>query len=280
MVIAERFTGTSVRRKEDPRILSGRGNYVADVDLPGMLHATFLRSPVAHARIRSIDAGAARHAPGVIAVYTGDDLAPLVEAGQVGITSKFHVPGPSFPILAIDKVRLVGDLVALVVAETRYLAEDACELIEVDYDDLPVIATAQQAFAPGAALIFDDVEGNIAGGPTTATHGDVDGAFADGDRTLRVTLHQHRHQNVPMETRGGVFSYDNETEELSVWIASQGVHTVRDTLAERTGIPIDKIRVRTGDVGGSFGLKIGAYREDVACAAASKQLVRPVKWIE
>ena len=280
MVIAERFTGTSVRRKEDPRILSGRGNYVADVELPGMLHATFLRSPFAHALIRNIDASAARQATGVVAVYTGDDMAPLVIAGQVGIAGRFHVPGPSFLAIATDKVRLVGDLVALVVAETRALAEDACELIDVDYDELPAIATAQQAFDPRAPLIFDDAAGNIAGGPNTTTHGDVDGAFANGDRTLQVTLHQHRHQNVPMETRGGVFSYDRETEELSVWIACQGVHNVRDLLAERTGIPVDKIRVRTGDVGGSFGLKIGAYREDVACAAASKQLGRPVKWIE
>jgi aerobic carbon-monoxide dehydrogenase large subunit len=280
MVIAERFTGTSVRRKEDPRILSGRGNYVADVELPGMLHATFLRSPFAHARIRSIDASAARHAPGVVAVYTGEDLAPLVVAGQVGIAGRFHVPGPSFIAIATDKVRLVGDLVTLVVAESRALAEDACELIEVDYDELPAIATAKQAFDPLAPLIFDDAEGNIAGGPNTVSHGDVDGAFANGDRIIRVTLHQHRHQNVPMETRGGVFSFEPDTEELSVWIACQGVHNVRDTLAELTGIPVEKIRVRTGDVGGSFGLKIGAYREDVACAAVSKHLGRPVKWIE
>ena len=212
MVIAERFTGTSVRRKEDPRILSGRGNYVADVELPNMLHATFLRSPVAHARIRRIDASAARHAPGVVALYTGADLAPLVVAGQVGIAGRFHVPGPSFFAIATDKVRLVGDLVALVVAESRALAEDACELIEVDYDELPAIVTAKQAFDPLAPLIFDDAAGNIAGGPGTTTHGDVDGAFAKGDRTLRVTLHQHRQQNVPMETRGGVFSYDGEIQ--------------------------------------------------------------------
>jgi carbon-monoxide dehydrogenase large subunit len=280
MVIAERFTGTSVRRKEDPRILSGRGNYVADIEMPGMVHATFLRSPFAHARIRGIDADAARQAPGVIAVYTGDDLAPLVDAGQVGIVAKFNVPGPQFPVIAIDKVRLVGDLVALVVAETRALAEDACELIEVDYEELPAIATATKAFAPEAPLIFDDAEGNVAGGPHTVTHGDVEGVFANGDRTMQVTLHQHRHQNVPMETRGGVFTYDAETGELEVWIACQGLCDVRDTLADRTRIPADKIRVRTGDVGGSFGLKIGAYREDVACAAVTKHIGRPVKWIE
>jgi carbon-monoxide dehydrogenase large subunit len=280
MVIAERFTGTAVRRKEDPRILSGRGNYVADIELPGMLHATFLRSPFAHARIRHIDASEARRAPGVVAVYTGEDLAPFVDIGQVGIVAKFNVPGPSFPIIAIDKVRLVGDLVALVVAETRALAEDACELIDVDYDELPAIASAERAFDPNAPLIFDDAAGNIAGGPNTVSHGDVDGAFAKGDRTLRVTLRQHRHQNVPMETRGGVFSYDRDTDELTVWIGCQGVHNVRDTLADRTRIPAENIRVRTGDVGGSFGLKIGAYREDVACAVAAKQLGRPVKWIE
>jgi len=239
MVIAERFTGTSVRRKEDARILTGRGTYVADIELPDMLHATFLRSPVAHARIRSIDASAARHAPGVIAVYTGADLAPLVVAGQVGIAGRFHVPGPSFFAIATDKVRLVGDLVALVVAETRALAEDACELIEVDYHVLPAIATAKQAFDPLAPLIFDDAAGNIAGGPNTVSHGDVEGAFANGDRTLRVNLQQHRHQNVPMETRGGVFSYEPATEELTVWIACQGVHNVRDTLAELTGIPAE-----------------------------------------
>ena len=142
------------------------------------------------------------------------------------------------------------------------------------------MATAAQALDPASPLIFEELGSNLAGAPTANTYGDVDGAFAAADRIVRTGLHQHRHQNVPMETRGGLFSYDLATEELLVWIAGQGVALVQSTLAARTGIPIEKIRVRTGDVGGSFGLKIGAYREDVACAAASKDLGRPVKWIE
>jgi carbon-monoxide dehydrogenase large subunit len=280
MAIAERFTGSSVRRREDPRILTGRGNYIADLQLPGMLHAAFLRSPFAHARIRSIDASEARNAPGVVAVYTGADLEPLVEAGPVGIGAMMGSPGPAFTMLATDKVRLVGDLVALVVAENRYLAEDAIELIDVDYEELQGIGTAEQALDPSNPVIFEEHGSNIAAGPITQTFGDVDAAFAAADRVVQATIRQHRHQNVPMETRGAVFSWDTEAEELNVWTACQGVHLVRNTLSARTGIPLEKIRVRTGDVGGSFGLKIGAYREDVACSAATRQLGRPIKWIE
>src|SRR5262249_4564086 len=173
MAIAERFTGASVRRKEDPRILTGQGNYIADMQLPGMAHAAFLRSPFAHARITAIDVSAAREAPGVIAIYTGPDMEPLLSSGPVGITAMMGVPGPKFTMLATDKVRLVGDPVALVIAETRYLAEDACELIDVEYDELPSVATAEQALDPSAPLIFEDLENNIAGGPANATHGDV-----------------------------------------------------------------------------------------------------------
>jgi carbon-monoxide dehydrogenase large subunit len=281
MVMAERYTGASVRRKEDPRILTGRGNYIADVTMPGMAHAAFLRSPFPHARILSIDASEARNAPGVVAVFTGADMEPLVSSGPLGVLAMMGGGGPPvFGMLATDKVRLVGDPVALVIADSRPLAEDACELIEVDYDELPGVATVAQALDPAAPLIFADLDSNIAVGPTANTYGDVDGAFAAADRIVRTRLHQHRHQNVPMETRGAIFSYDSATEELLVWIAGQGVALVQATLAARTGIPPEKIRVRTGDVGGSFGLKIGAYREDVVCAAASRVLGRPVKWIE
>jgi aerobic carbon-monoxide dehydrogenase large subunit len=281
MVIAERYTGASVRRKEDPRILTGRGNYIADVTMPGMTHAAFLRSPFPHARIRSIDASEAREAPGVVAVFTGADMEPLVSSGPLGVLAMMGAGGPPvFTMLATDKVRLVGDPVALVIADTRPLAEDACELIEVDYEELPGVATTDQALDPDAPLIFEDLDSNIAAGPIANTYGDVEGAFAAADRIVRTRLHQHRHQNVPMETRGAVLSYDSATDELLVWIAGQGVALVQSTLAARTGIPSEKIRVRTGDVGGSFGLKIGAYREDVVCAAASKVLGRPVKWIE
>jgi carbon-monoxide dehydrogenase large subunit len=281
MSIAERYTGASVRRKEDPRILTGQGNYIADVTMPGMVHAAFLRSPFPHARIVSVDATEARVAPGVIAVFTGADMEPLTSSGPLGVVAMMGPGGPPvFSMLATDKVRLVGDPVALVVADSRPLAEDACELIDVEYEELQGIATVAQALDPAAPLIFEDLDSNISVGPIANTYGDVKGAFAAADRIVHTRLDQHRHQNVPMETRGGVFSYDTATEELLVWIAGQGVALVQSTLAARTGIPLEKIRVRTGDVGGSFGLKIGVYREDVVCAAASRALGRPVKWIE
>jgi carbon-monoxide dehydrogenase large subunit len=278
VAIAQRFTGTSVRRPEEPRLLTGRGRYVADLDAPGMVHAAFLRSPLAHGRIDVIDATAARAAPGVLAVYTGDDLQELVTSGPVGVVARMDVPAPHFTVLATDKVRLVGDPIALVVAESRYLAEDACELIEVEYDELPAVATAEQGLDPSSPAIFEDHGSNVLMGPVTKEYGDVDFAFARADRVVRATLYQHRHQNVPMETRGGVFSFDRDTGELDVWMSCQGVDLIRRTLADRTAT--ERVRVRAGDVGGSFGLKIGAYREDVALAAAAKDLARPVKWVE
>jgi carbon-monoxide dehydrogenase large subunit len=278
MVVGERFTGTSVRRKEDPRILSGHGNYIADMQFPGMVHAAFLRSPFPHARLLSIDVSGAVELPGVVAVFTGEDMARLTTGGPDGVIALMGVPGPAFTVLATDKVRMVGDLVALVIAESRGLAEDACELIDVDYEELPAVVTSAQALDPSSAPLFDDLGTNVVMGPVSATYGDVEAAFARADRIVSTTLSQHRHQNVPMETRGAIFSYDPGTDELTVWMSCQGVEPVRTTIAQRTGI--EKVRVRAGDVGGSFGLKIGAYREDIACAAAAKLLERPVKWIE
>ena len=280
--VAERYTGASVARTEDRRILTGRGRYVDDVRLPGMVHAAFVRSPIAHARITGIDADAAREAPGVVAVLTGADLEPHVVSGAGAMAMMGMAGGqaPSFTLLATDKVRLVGDPVALVVAESRYAAEDACELVEVDYDDLPPVATAETALDPSSHPVFEDLATNVLTGPKTTTHGDVDGAFAAADRVVRASLRQHRHQNVPMECRGSVASFDPATGELTVHAATQGVHLVRMALSSQLGMPLEKVHVRAGDVGGSFGLKFGASREEVACAAASRLLGRPVKWIE
>ena len=202
-----------------------------------MIHASFLRSPFPHARIGGIDASAAREAPGVVAVYTGSDMEPHVRPGPLGVLAMTGGGGPAFTMLATDKVRLVGDPVALVIAETRYLAEDACELIEVDYEELPAAATVEQALDPGAPLIFEALGSNVAVGPIANTYGNVEGAFAAADRVVRTRLHQHRHQNVPMETRGGLFSYDPATEELLVWIAGQGVALVQTTLRQRPAYP-------------------------------------------
>lgn len=278
--VAQRYVGTPVQRTEDPRILTGRGRYVDDVDLPGMLHAAFARSPFPHARITSIDTGAARALPGVVAVYTGADLAARLQPGPYGIQMLMGSDRPAYSALATDKVRLVGDPYALVVADSRYVAEDAVELIEVDFEDLPAVASMAEALDPSRPPIFEDLGSNVLESAVLRTYGDVDGAFAAADRVVRATIAQHRHQNVPMETRGSVASYDPATQSLEVWIATQGVANVQSVLAGRLGMPAERVRVRAQDVGGSFGLKVAAGREDVAVAAASRELGRPVKWIE
>jgi aerobic carbon-monoxide dehydrogenase large subunit len=278
--VAQRYVGSSVERSEDPRILTGGGKYVDDVKLPGMAHAAFLRSPFAHATITSIDASLAREAEGVLLVYTGEELEALLAPGPYGIGVIMSMEKPAFSCLATDKVRLVGDLVAIVVAESRYLAEDATELIEVEYDELPPIATVEQAFDPSNPPIFEDLGSNVLVQSEPRSFGDVEGAFSRADHVLRVTISQHRHQNVPMETRGCVASYDPATERLLVWSANQGVHHHRKTISDRLRMDSEKVSIRTADVGGSFGLKIGGSREDVAVAAASRALGRPVKYIE
>ena len=278
--VGERFTGSSVKRMEDPSLLTGRAFFVADARLPGMLHASFVRSPLPHARVLSVDVSRALAAPGVVAVLDGPQMAKL--AAPHGVTGELGQAedGPAFSILATDKVRLVGDPVVLVVAEDRYLAEDACDLVEVDYEDLPPLVTAEQALAPGAALVFDSLPGNLVSAGERQEFGDVAKAFSRADLVVSAEIRQHRHQNVPMEGRGIVASFDKESGSLLVNAATQGVNTTRTALAEQLGLPLDKVRVQAFDIGGSFGLKFGASREEVAVCAASMMLARPVAWIE
>ena len=273
-----RFVGAKVQRVEDLRILTGRGRYVDDLQLPGMLHASFLRSPVAHARITGIDVSEARQAAGVAAVFTGEDIKAMTNPFAGG----FSLPGLKTPVyhaLATDKVRLVGDLVAIVVAETRGLAEDACELITVDYDPLPPVTTYAAALDPATPPLFADLADNVLY-RAASTHGDVDGAFAEADRVVRATFRQHRLANVPMETRGAVAHFDPGSGEFTYHAASQSPQGLRHHLSKAIGQPMDRMRVLCGDVGGAFGLKGFVHREDVALAAVSKRLGRPVKWIE
>lgn len=277
--VAQRFVGESVKRSEDKRILTGTGRYVDDVQLPGMLHAAFLRSPIAHGHITHADVSAARELPGVVAAYAGAEMQALLSerARPLGIFG----PAPvKFTLLGTDKVRLVGDPVAVVVAESRYIAEDALELIDIDYDELPPIATVEHALDPSRPPIFEDLGSNIVTEPSTNTHGDVAGAFARADRVVRASLKQHRHQNVPMECRGCVADYDAEAGTLVIHGSSQGVGIAKMVLASQLDLDRENIRVLAGDIGGSFGLKIGTSREEVATAALSKSLGVPVKWIE
>ncbi len=281
-IAAQRYTGASVKRSEDPRILAGRGRYIDDLKLPGMLHAAFVRSPLAHARVLAVDAAAARALPGVVAVLTGADLEAVTIPGQDPLFAMMAGPGPKpeYTLLATDKVRFAGDPVAVVVAESRYLAEDGCELVEVDYEGLPPVVSAAFALDPASPPLFANLGDNIIGPHKRSEFGDVAGVFAAADRVAEFRIDVHRHQNVPMEGRGCVASYDAGSGTLTVHAATQSVHVTRMGAAMRLGIDADKVRVVAGDIGGSFGLKIGASREELAVAAASRALGRPVKWVE
>ena len=281
-IAAERYTGASIKRSEDPRILTGAGRYVDDIKLPGMLHAAFVRSPMAHARVLSVDVSAARALPGVVAVLTGADLEAMTVPGPDALMALMGWAGPTpeFTLLATDKVRLVGDPVAVVVAESRYLAEDGCELVEVEYDDLPPVVDAAFALDPGSPPLFANLGDNIARTHSRHEFGDVSATFANADRVIDFHIDVHRHQNVPMEGRGCVASYDADSGVMTMHAATQSVHVTRIAVAMRLGMEQDKVRVLAGDIGGSFGLKIGASREELAVAAASRAVGRPVKWVE
>lgn len=281
-IVAERYTGASIKRSEDPRILTGQGRYVDDIKLPGMLYAAFARSPLPHARVATLDVSAARELPGVVAVFTGADIEAQTVPGPDLLSSMMGGGGPTpeYTLLATDKVRLVGDPVALVVAESRYLAEDGVELVEVDYEELPPVANADAALDPASVPLFANLGDNIARPTARNEFGDVASTFAGADRIAAFHIDVHRHQNVPMEGRGCVASYDAGTETMTVHAATQSVHVTRMAVAMRLGLDVDKVRVVAGDIGGSFGLKIGASREELAVAAASRALGHPVKWVE
>jgi carbon-monoxide dehydrogenase large subunit len=281
-IVAERYTGASIKRSEDPRILTGAGRYVDDIKLPGMLHAAFVRSPLAHGLVLSVDVTAARELPGVVAVLTGAELEAMTVPGPDPLMALFGAAGPipEFTLLATDKVRFMGDPVAIVIAESRYLAEDGCELVEVDYEDLPPVVTAAFALDPDSPPLFANLGDNIARAHSRHEFGDVSGTFARSDRVVDVHIDVHRHQNVPMEGRGCVASWDADLAAMTVYAATQSVHITRTGVATRLGIEPDQVRVLAGDIGGSFGLKIGASREELAVAAASRHLGRAVKWVE
>jgi aerobic carbon-monoxide dehydrogenase large subunit len=281
-IVAERYTGASIKRSEDPRILTGAGRYVDDIKLPGMLHAAFVRSPMAHARVLSVDVSAARALPGVVAAFTGADLEEITVPGPDALMALMGWAGPTpeFTLLATDKVRFAGDPVAIVIGESRYLAEDGCELVEVEYDDLPPVTNASFALDPSSPPLFDNLGDNIASPHSRSEFGDVSATFDDADRVMDFRVDVHRHQNVPMEGRACVASYDADLGFMTVHAATQSVHVTKIAIAMRLGMEQEKVRVLAGDIGGSFGLKIGASREELAVAAASRAVGRPVKWVE
>ena len=288
--MSSRIFGSGIRRREDPRLITGSATYTHDIVLPGMVHAAMLRSSHAHARITRIDTEKARTAAGVVAVYTGADtegaLAPTPCAWLLPDSELKIAP---YPCIAKDVVRYTGDIVAVVVAETPYQAYDALDLIEVDYEPLPVVIDPEKAAGADAPQLHakdingEDISGNQAFHWTVAGGGDLDAAFTEAESSgvvIKERILQQRLIPNAMEPRGAVAQYTRATGELTLWNTTQNPHIVRFLCSVVTGIPEDKLRVIAPEVGGGFGSKIAAYPADFVTVFCSKRLGRPVKWIE
>jgi carbon-monoxide dehydrogenase large subunit len=269
--------GKSLPRLEDDPLLRGRARFIDDLKLDGQLHVAFLRSPHASARIDRIDAVAARHSPGVVAVYTGTDLAGSCAPMRVHLTT----PGalaPDRPIIATDRVRFVGEIVAAVVAGSRYEAEDAVELIQVNFEPLPAVTTFEDALREGAPLVHDSVPKNLyfLG---HRTMGDVEKAFAAADVVVEGEVSHPRVSAAPMEGRGVVASIDGSGGVVT-WSSTQAPHIVAEAIVESLNLDDDRVRVVAPDVGGGFGLKAHVYVEEILLSWIALQLQETVKWIE
>jgi len=279
--MTRRWFGARIARVEDRPLLTGRGRYVDDIHLPGMLHAAFVRSPLPHAAIRGIDAAAARAMPGVEAVLTLADLAPHLTTQRLplGFRSKELPDGCTPWVLANDEVCYVGEAVAVVIADSRYRAEDAAAAVEVDYDPLPAIASLADATAPGAPPARLAMKS-----PELArikqSYGDIAGAFANAAHTVSVSLSQHRGVAHPIEGRGLVARWEAADDLLTLWDSTQQSHEIRSFLCEMLGLSENQVRVAAPEVGGGFGSKYIFYAEEATVATAARILRRPVKWIE
>ena len=270
-----RYAGARVARIEDPRLLTGQGTYVDDVQRPGMLHACFVRSPFARARIEHIDTSAALALPGVHAVFTAEDLNPDVHTLE--FTAWRGVPDSRRPPLAEDEGRFVGDPVAMVVAVDRYVAEDAAELVDVEYEPLPAVvdyATAGET----DALVWEEWAGNLLGRMNGRPADDLAPVFDAAHLVVEETIHQQAYVAVPLETRGSVVEWSGG--ELTIWAATQTPHDFRMFAARLLGIPEHSVRVIARDTGGAFGQKINPHREDMCLYLAARKVPAAVKFVE
>ena len=282
--MTENGMGAAVRRKEDYRFITGSGLYTDDINRPNQVYAYIVRSPVAHARIRSLDASAALATPGVVAVLTGADMA-ADEVGSLpcgwGINNKDGSPmsEPGHPPLATDTVHHVGDQVAVVIATSRAVAKDAAELVEVDYDELPAVATLEAASADGAPLVWPDAPGNVCFDWEIGDKAATDAAFEKATRVASIDVVNNRLVANAMEPRSAIGEYDSGKDEYTLYTTSQNPHVIRLLMgAFVLGIPEHKLRVIAPDVGGGFGSKIFHYAEEAIMTWASRKLKRPVKW--
>jgi aerobic carbon-monoxide dehydrogenase large subunit len=273
--------GRSVPRQEDRALLTGKGRFVADIRLDGMLHVAFLRSPHAHAKIRSIDVAAARALPGVHAVFTAADIRKHVITDRlaVALPDKTYRQRRDRPILASRETVYVGEPLAMVVAESAYIAEDAASLIEIEFEALPAAVDCRDALKPGAPLAHSDGSDNLIA-QFSSSYGDVEAAFSGATHILRESFRTHRGCAVFMEGRGCLATVDRSDDQLTVWSSTQTPLVAARLLSEILGREESSIRVITPDVGGGFGPKLVFYQEEAAVAAASVALGRPVRWLE
>jgi carbon-monoxide dehydrogenase large subunit len=272
------YVGAPLSPRETKKLVLGRGRYIGDLTVPGMLHAAFVRSPHAHAQINRVDTTAARQAPGIAAVLTGHDLALATAPLRIAPPIEGLLP-MEMATLPADTVRFAGDLVACVIGEDRYQVEDACALVDVEYAPLPAVVDPERAQDPGQPRVDPAIPDNRAYQGVFA-HGDVEAALRAADRVVEVRFHQGRQTHAPMEPRGCLASWLPGDESLTFWHSTQIPHPMRSALAARLGIPESAVRVIAPDVGGGFGQKIPLYREELITAAASRLLGRPVRWIE
>src|SRR6266851_5544954 len=279
MAETNKLFGASIKRREDPRLITGKGNYVDDVKVPFTTYAAFVRSPLAHARIRGIDASAAKKLKGVLAVYTGKDL---VAGGVKPIPVGWLLPNikvPAFYPLAVDRARHMGEAVAMVIAESPYVARDAAELVEVDYEALPAVADGVAALQQGAPAVHDDAPGNVCFRWSLGDKSATDSAFKGAAKVVKQSFRNHRLIPNAIEPRACLASAQPGTGDITLWVTSQNPHVHRLIMAAFVlGIPEHKLRVISPDVGGGFGSKIFIYPEECAVTWASRALSRPVKW--
>jgi carbon-monoxide dehydrogenase large subunit len=276
MAVIPKFVGERIKRREDPRLISGTATYVDDIKLVGMLSAVIMRSPYAHAKINSVDLSKARKAQGVACVLSGEDLRDKI--GSVPcVAPAEHVP--FHPVLAIGKVRFVGEPVVVAVASDAYKAQDALDLVEVDFDMLEAVVDPEKALEAGATIIHEEFGTNLvtrAEVPNPA----VDEAMRKADKVIKFRIVNQRLAPAPMEPRGVVAQWHSGMRQLTVWSSTQIPHLLRSQLAEQLKIGENKIRVIAPEVGGGFGCKLNVYAEEALVAYLAMQLNRPVKWIE
>jgi aerobic carbon-monoxide dehydrogenase large subunit len=286
--VGSAFVGRSLLRREDGRLLTGQGQFIADLVLPRMLHAVVVRSPMAHAQIRSVDLTRARAVPGVALALNGADLLqllPPVPEGQIAMPSKWATViqhkflNPQEPLLAHDKVRHVGEAIAIIVAETRNGAEDAAEQVSCELEELPAVVDPEAALRAESPIVHDRFGTNLIGAFSVG-RGNVEVAFAAAPHRLKLRFYHHRYAAVPIECRGVVAAYDARADQATIWSSTQVVHWVRREAAALLGLPEARVRCVALDVGGGFGGKGHVYPEDLLMVFLARRLGRPVRWIE